>query len=175
MRRARRAWLEHVLQDWEDDDLSALANLLARFAEDLERDLDDAVTELTTAPADPTELSEAASAEHRRSGDRRHAHDGDGPGRASIRPSWPRHSPRSPAIHGLNHLSWVVTAYLLTTCISTPLWGKLDNLYGRKALFQLAIVIFLVGSVLSGLSQSMAELIAFRAIQGIRAGGLMVG
>ena len=78
-------------------------------------------------------------------------------------------------LHGLNHLSWVVTAYLLTTCISTPLWGKLGDLYGRKALFQLAIVIFLVGSVLSGLSQSMAELIAFRAIQGIGAGGLMVG
>ena len=53
-------------------------------------------------------------------------------------------------LHGLNHLSWVVTAYLLTTCISTPLWGKLGDLYGRKALFQLAIVIFLVGSVLSG-------------------------
>ena len=78
-------------------------------------------------------------------------------------------------LHGLNHLSWVVTAYLLTTCISTPLWGKLGDLYGRKALFQLAIVIFLAGSVLSGLSQSMTELIAFRAIQGIGAGGLMVG
>jgi EmrB/QacA subfamily drug resistance transporter len=78
-------------------------------------------------------------------------------------------------LHGLNHLSWVVTAYLLTTCISTPLWGKMGDLYGRKALFQLAIVIFLVGSVLSGLSQSMAQLIAFRAIQGIGAGGLMVG
>ena len=78
-------------------------------------------------------------------------------------------------LHGLNHLSWVVTAYLLTTCISTPLWGKLGDLYGRKSLFQLAIVIFLVGSMLSGLSQSMAELIAFRAIQGIGAGGLMVG
>src|ERR1700679_841717 len=68
-------------------------------------------------------------------------------------------------LHGLNHLSWVVTAYLLTTCISTPLWGKLGDLYGRKSLFQLAIVIFLVGSMLSGLSQSMAELIAFRAVQ----------
>ncbi len=78
-------------------------------------------------------------------------------------------------LHGLNHLSWVVTAYLLATCISTPLWGKLGDLYGRKSLFQLAIVIFLVGSMLSGLSQSMVELIAFRAIQGIGAGGLMVG
>jgi len=78
-------------------------------------------------------------------------------------------------LHGLNHLSWVVTAYLLATCISTPLWGKLGDLYGRKSLFQLAIVVFLVGSMLSGLSQSMVELIAFRAIQGIGAGGLMVG
>ncbi len=78
-------------------------------------------------------------------------------------------------LHGLNHLSWVVTAYLLTTCISTPVWGKLGDLYGRKALFQLAIVIFLVGSMLSGLSQSMAELIAFRAIQGVGSGGVVVG
>ncbi len=78
-------------------------------------------------------------------------------------------------LHGLNHLSWVVTAYLLATCISTPLWGKLGDLYGRKSLFQLAIIIFLVGSMLSGLSHSMSELITFRAMQGIGAGGLMVG
>jgi len=78
-------------------------------------------------------------------------------------------------LHGLNHLSWVVTAYLLATCISTPLWGKLGDLYGRKSLYQLAILIFLSGSVLSGLSQSMIQLIACRAIQGIGAGGLMVG
>lgn len=78
-------------------------------------------------------------------------------------------------LHGLNHLSWVVTAYLLTSTISTPLWGKLGDLYGRKKLFQGAIVIFLAGSALAGLSQSMAELVVFRAIQGIGAGGLMVG
>jgi EmrB/QacA subfamily drug resistance transporter len=78
-------------------------------------------------------------------------------------------------LHGLNHLSWVVTAYLLTSTISTPLWGKLGDLYGRKKLFQAAIVIFLVGSALSGLSRDMAELIGFRALQGIGAGGLMVG
>jgi EmrB/QacA subfamily drug resistance transporter len=78
-------------------------------------------------------------------------------------------------LHGLNHLAWVVTAYLLATCISTPLWGKLGDQYGRKGLFQLAILIFLAGSMLSGLSQTMAELIGFRAIQGIGAGGLMVG
>jgi EmrB/QacA subfamily drug resistance transporter len=78
-------------------------------------------------------------------------------------------------LHGLNHLSWVVTAYLLATTISTPLWGKLGDLYGRKNLFQLAIVIFLAGSILSGLSQNMLELIACRAIQGVGAGGLMVG
>jgi EmrB/QacA subfamily drug resistance transporter len=78
-------------------------------------------------------------------------------------------------LHGLDHLSWVVTAYLLTTTISTPVWGKLGDLYGRKKLFQVAIVIFLVGSMLSGLAQNMAQLIAFRAIQGVGAGGLMVG
>ncbi len=78
-------------------------------------------------------------------------------------------------LHGLNHLSWVVTAYLLASTISTPLWGKLGDLYGRKNLFQLSIVIFLVGSVLSGLAQNMVELIASRALQGIGAGGLMVG
>jgi len=78
-------------------------------------------------------------------------------------------------LHGLNHLSWVVTAYLLTATISTPLWGKLGDLYGRKNLFQLSILIFLAGSMLSGLSPHMVELIAFRAVQGIGAGGLMVG
>jgi EmrB/QacA subfamily drug resistance transporter len=78
-------------------------------------------------------------------------------------------------LHGLNHLSWVVTSYLLASTISTPLWGKLGDLYGRKFFFQLAIVIFLVGSMLAGLSQSMLELIAFRAIQGVGAGGLIVG
>src|SRR5437764_9790989 len=76
---------------------------------------------------------------------------------------------------GLNHLSWVVTSYLLASTISTPLYGKLGDLYGRKKLFQAAIVIFLAGSALSGLSQNMGELIGFRAIQGLGAGGLMVG
>src|SRR4030088_3542693 len=76
---------------------------------------------------------------------------------------------------GLNHLAWVVTAYLLASTISTPLYGKLGDLYGRKPLFQVAIVIFLAGSMLSGLSQNMLELIGFRAIQGLGAGGLMVG
>ena len=76
---------------------------------------------------------------------------------------------------GLNELSWVVTAYLLTSTVSTPLYGKLGDLYGRKKIFQFAIVIFLVGSALCGLSQNMGQLIAFRAIQGIGGGGLMVG
>lgn len=76
---------------------------------------------------------------------------------------------------GLNQLSWVVTSYLLASTISTPLYGKLGDLYGRKGLFQFAIGVFLVGSILSGLSQNMIELIGFRAIQGIGAGGLMVG
>jgi EmrB/QacA subfamily drug resistance transporter len=76
---------------------------------------------------------------------------------------------------GLEHLSWVVTAYLLASTASTPLYGKLGDMYGRKPVFLAAILIFLAGSMLSGLSQSMGELIAFRAVQGIGAGGLMVG
>jgi EmrB/QacA subfamily drug resistance transporter len=75
---------------------------------------------------------------------------------------------------GISHLSWVVTAYLLTATVSGPLYGKLGDLYGRKRVLQAAIVIFLIGSVLCGLSQSMAELIGFRALQGLGAGGLMV-
>jgi EmrB/QacA subfamily drug resistance transporter len=78
-------------------------------------------------------------------------------------------------LKGGSHIAWVITAYLLATTVSTPLWGKLGDQYGRKVFFQAAIVIFLVGSVLSGLSHSMFELIAFRAIQGLGAGGLMVG
>jgi len=77
------------------------------------------------------------------------------------------------SLHGLNHLSWVVTAYLLTSTISTPLYGKLSDQFGRKGIFQFAIVVFLVGSALAGLSQNMAQLIAFRGIQGLGAGGLM--
>jgi EmrB/QacA subfamily drug resistance transporter len=78
-------------------------------------------------------------------------------------------------LQGGSHIAWVITAYLLATTVSTPLWGKLGDQYGRKIFFQAAIVIFLVGSVLAGLSQSMFELIAFRAIQGLGSGGLMVG
>ncbi|MFF8876542.1 MDR family MFS transporter [Streptomyces flaveolus] len=75
---------------------------------------------------------------------------------------------------GLEHLSWVVTAYLLAATAATPLWGKLGDQYGRKKLFQTAIGIFLVGSALCGLAQSMPGLIAFRALQGLGGGGLMV-
>jgi EmrB/QacA subfamily drug resistance transporter len=74
---------------------------------------------------------------------------------------------------GLTHLSWVVTAYLLAATTSTPLYGKISDLYGRKGVFQTAIVIFLVGSALSGLAQTMTELIVFRALQGLGAGGLI--
>jgi EmrB/QacA subfamily drug resistance transporter len=74
---------------------------------------------------------------------------------------------------GIDQLSWVVTAYLLTATVSTPLWGRISDLYGRKALFQAAIVIFLVGSALSGTAQTLGELIGFRALQGLGAGGLM--
>jgi EmrB/QacA subfamily drug resistance transporter len=73
---------------------------------------------------------------------------------------------------GLDRLSWVVTAYLLTSTAATPLWGKISDLYGRRLIFQIAIVIFLAGSALSGLSQNMTELIGFRALQGIGGGGL---
>ena len=73
---------------------------------------------------------------------------------------------------GLNQLSWVVTAYLLTSTASTPLWGKISDLYGRRRIFQVAIVIFLIGSALSGLSQNMPQLILFRALQGVGGGGL---
>ncbi len=78
-------------------------------------------------------------------------------------------------LKGGSHIAWVITAYLLATTVSTPLWGKLGDQYGRKIFFQAAIVIFLIGSILSGLSQSMIELIAFRAVQGLGSGGLMVG
>src|SRR5262249_38232229 len=76
---------------------------------------------------------------------------------------------------GLNHLSWVVTSYLLASTISTPIYGKLGDMMGRKPVFLAAILIFLGGSMLARLSQTMGELIGFRALQGIGAGGLMVG
>src|SRR5947209_4654508 len=76
---------------------------------------------------------------------------------------------------GLNHLSWVVTSYLLASTVSTPLYGKLGDMVGRKPVFPAPILIFFAGSLLAGLSQSMTELIGFRALQGIGAGGLMVG
>ena len=78
-------------------------------------------------------------------------------------------------LKGGSHIAWVITAYLLATTVSTPLWGKLGDQYGRKIFFQAAIVIFVIGSILSGLSTSMIELIAFRAVQGLGSGGLMVG
>ncbi|MEV6503595.1 MDR family MFS transporter [Streptomyces prunicolor] len=75
---------------------------------------------------------------------------------------------------GLEHLSWVVTAYLLASTAATPLWGKLGDQYGRKRLFQIAIVIFLIGSALCGAAQNMPQLIGFRALQGLGGGGLIV-
>ncbi|HUP44429.1 MAG TPA: MDR family MFS transporter [Thermoanaerobaculia bacterium] len=77
------------------------------------------------------------------------------------------------ALGGLAHFSWVFSVYLLTSTVSVPLWGKLSDLYGRRFLYQLAIAVFLVGSALSGLSQSMPQLIAARALQGLGAGGLI--
>lgn len=74
---------------------------------------------------------------------------------------------------GLDHLSWVVTSYLLAATASTPLWGKISDLYGRRLLFQIAIIVFIIGSLLAGIAQDMQQLIAFRAVQGLGGGGLM--
>lgn len=76
-------------------------------------------------------------------------------------------------LHGLSKYSWVATAYLLTSAVSTPLYGKISDMFGRKRIFQSAILIFLIGSVLCGIAQNMNQLIVFRGIQGIGAGGLM--
>jgi EmrB/QacA subfamily drug resistance transporter len=76
-------------------------------------------------------------------------------------------------LHGLAHLSWVVTAYLLAYTLTVPLYGKLSDIFGRKALFLVAISVFLAGSALSGLSRNMTQLIIFRGLQGIGAGGVI--
>jgi EmrB/QacA subfamily drug resistance transporter len=75
---------------------------------------------------------------------------------------------------GLSHISWVVTAYLLAQTAVTPLYGKLGDMYGRKIVLQVGLVVFLIGSALCGISQSLDQLIAFRALQGLGGGGLMV-
>src|SRR3954454_24790138 len=75
---------------------------------------------------------------------------------------------------GLQHISWVVTAYLLAVTCVTPLYGKLGDQYGRKVVLQAALVIFLLGSILCGQANGMTELILFRAVQGLGGGGLMV-
>ena len=75
---------------------------------------------------------------------------------------------------GLDHLSWVVTAYLLTSTVSTPIYGKLGDLFGRKRVLQAAIIIFLAASALCGFAQDMLQLILFRGLQGLGAGGLFV-
>ncbi|MEU8029820.1 DHA2 family efflux MFS transporter permease subunit [Streptomyces sp. NPDC049099] len=78
-------------------------------------------------------------------------------------------------LHGLDRMSWAITAYLLTSTIGLPLYGKLGDLFGRKGVFQFAIAVFVVGSALAGRAQTMDQLIAFRALQGVGAGGLMIG
>ncbi len=75
---------------------------------------------------------------------------------------------------GFDHLSWVVTAYLLAQTVVTPLYGKLGDQYGRKIVLQVGLVVFLLGSVLCGISQNLPQLIAFRAVQGLGGGGLLV-
>src|ERR671920_1142530 len=77
------------------------------------------------------------------------------------------------ALGGLNHYSWVFSAYLITSTITVPVWGKLSDLYGRRLLFQLGIAVFLLGSVLSGMAGTMTQLIAYRAVQGLGAGALV--
>jgi EmrB/QacA subfamily drug resistance transporter len=76
---------------------------------------------------------------------------------------------------GLNHFSWVITAYTLASAVSTPIWGKLSDLYGRKSMMMASIVAFLAASALAGTAHSMTELIAYRGLQGLGSGGLMVG
>src|SRR6516162_7069589 len=75
---------------------------------------------------------------------------------------------------GLDHISWVTTAYLLAETVVTPLYGKLGDLYGRRIVLQVALVVFLIGSALCGISHTFVQLIAFRATQGLGGGGLMV-
>ncbi|MEU3947604.1 MFS transporter [Streptomyces sp. NPDC029526] len=78
-------------------------------------------------------------------------------------------------LHGLDRMSWAITAYLLTSTVGLPVYGKLGDLLGRKGVFQFAIVVFVVGSALAGRAQTMDQLIAYRAVQGVGAGGLMIG
>jgi len=77
------------------------------------------------------------------------------------------------SLGGINHYSWVFSAYIVTSTVTVPVWGKLSDLYGRRLMYQLAIALFLVGTLLSGVSNSMTQLIIFRAIQGLGAGGLI--
>src|SRR5690606_17520910 len=74
---------------------------------------------------------------------------------------------------GLAHYSWVFSAYLLTSTVTTPIWGRLSDIYGRRRFYSAAIRVFLAGSILSGSAQSMEQLIVYRAIQGVGAGGLL--
>ena len=74
---------------------------------------------------------------------------------------------------GLDHISWVVTAYLLSSTVSVPLFGKISDIYGRKLMLQITIVVFLVGSILAGVSQSMLQLTLARGIQGVGGGGIL--
>src|ERR1044071_7091205 len=77
------------------------------------------------------------------------------------------------SLGGLNRYSWVFSAYLITSTVTVPVWGKLSDLYGRRLFYQIGIAVFLVGSILSGLSASMTQLIIFRAVQGLGAGALV--
>jgi len=78
-------------------------------------------------------------------------------------------------LHGLNHIGWLGAAYLLAVAVVMPIYEKIGDLFGRKPVFQFAIVVFLIGSAASGLAHSLDELIAFRVVQGVGAGGLIIG
>ncbi|MCZ9346159.1 MFS transporter, partial [Streptomyces sp. TRM76130] len=78
-------------------------------------------------------------------------------------------------LHGLDRMSWAITAYLLTSTVGLPIYGKLGDLVGRKGVFQFALLVFIIGSALAGRAQTMDQLIAYRAVQGAGAGGLMIG
>ena len=78
-------------------------------------------------------------------------------------------------LDGIDRISWVVTAYVLAATVGLPVYGKLGDLYGRKRIFLLAVVVFLLGSVLSGAAQDMTQLIVLRALQGLGGGGLLIG
>ena len=175
--------IQTVLDAWDDADREQLRLLLTRLAADLAAATEHAVAEASTAS---TPTQESNSMTQTQTPDAAGIPDPQADPGGDGRPDG-RHVPRRPRPVHRRHrapphhqrarrprqaVSWVVTAYLLTQTASTPLWGKISDLYGRKLIFQAAIVTFLIGSLLSGLAQNIEQLIAFRAVQGLGGGGL---